>query len=80
MSQKAFGFFEYDYELLFSDKQIVDYLYNLYHNSKRERMTFPFKHLLDYAFKQKLVHLKKSVFENPKAYLKESSLHNYLEF
>ena len=80
MSRKAFGFFEYNYELLFSDEQVVDYLYNLYHNSRKEVMTFPFKHLLDYAFKRNLVQMKRSVFEDPTAWEREPSLHKYLDF
>jgi len=80
ISRKAFAFFEYDFELLFSDPQVIDYMYNLYHNSKKEHMSFPFKCLLRYGYKRKLISVQKSVFEDPAAHLYVKTLHQYLDF
>jgi len=80
ISRKAFAFFEYDFELLFSDSQVIDYMYNLYHNAKKERMSFPYECLLNYGYKRKLIRIPKSTFNDPFAYLHESKLHKNLEF
>lgn len=80
MSRKSFGFFKYDYELLFSDSQVVDYLYNLFHNARREHMTFPFEYLVKYGMRENLIKIGRAAFEDPTTYQRNESLHKYLEF
>lgn len=80
LSRRSFAFFEYDIELIFSDSQVIDYLYNLYHESKKLGMSFPFKPLLDYGFKRHLIKIGRKVFEDPNAYKQVDALHQYLEF
>ena len=80
MSKKAFDFFRYDYELVFSDGQVIDYMYNLFHDARKRNMSFPFKDLIEYGFKEKMIGISKSEFEDPKAYLRNEKLHNYLDF
>lgn len=80
ISRKAFGFFEYDLELIFSDSQVVDYLYNLYHDAQKAGLSFPFKQLIDYAFQKHLVKISRSDFEDCRAYERIDMLHNYLGF
>ena len=80
MSKKAFNFFRYDYELVFSDWQVIDYMYNLFHDARERNMSFPYKDLIEYGFKEKMIGISKSEFEDPKSYLCNKNLHNYLEF
>ena len=78
ISKRLFAFFEYDLELLFSDSQVVDYLYNLFHDSNKRGMSFPYRHLLDYAFRKGLVKISRSDFED-RTYCKRSEkVHDYL--
>jgi hypothetical protein len=76
ISAKTFAFFQYDINVILSNGQIKDYFYNLYHCTCKRGIPFPFKHLLDYSFKENF--FDKQVFEDPDAWRNEGNhLHGY---
>ena len=76
ISSKTFDFFQYDIDAILSNTQMVDYFYNLYQYTHTVKLTFPFIHLLNYAFEKK--YMNKQIFNNPEAWRSEDSgLHNY---
>ena len=78
ISRKVFDFFGYELHTMLSDKQLIDYLYNLYHNAKFNKAKFPFESLLKYALKHHYV--DKTSFCDIKSHEKSAQFHKYLKF
>ena len=77
ISPTTFDFFRYDIDAVLSNPQMIDYFYNLYQYTRTAKVSFPFVHLLNYAFKKG--YMDKRIFDDPGAWRDEKKgLHNYL--
>lgn len=55
ITKAEFKFFEYRISRILSDKNVIDYFYNLYHYSEGIEANFSFYYLFEYGKKKKLI-------------------------
>ena len=78
ITDAEFEFFKYQLARILSDNQLEDYLYNLYHFTKKFfNVEITYKYLIDYAINNKLFD---DDFKNKEAYNLNKKYHHYLNF
>jgi len=77
LTEKDSSFFKYKLCRILTNEQVQDYLFNLYHWSRRNEENMPFNYLLVYG---KKYHYFKQDFWDSKAYEKNQKFHHYLNF
>ena len=55
LSPDEFRFFDYEVTRIFQNKEIVDYLFNLYHFSKKQKRPISFCYLVEYGLENGLL-------------------------
>lgn len=72
IKEEEFVFFEYDIKITIENKQIKDYLYNLYHYEKKKGIKFTYDYLYKYAIEKGPI--KEDEFKNEKLYKKIATI------
>lgn len=78
LSSAEWFFFCYDIDRILSNWSIQDYLYNLYHFTKKQNILFPYEMLLKYARQKHF--LKNCFFDASSCDQDDSLFHHYLNF
>ena len=65
LTKEEFRFFEYSLRRIFDNSSSVDYLYNIWHFSKKRKTVCPFLHLCRYGLSKRYL---SPDFKDPKAY------------
>lgn len=78
ISKKEFDFFRYKLNRILKNKQVKDYLYNLYHYSSQLDVPITFKYLFDYG--KKCEFFEEDFFDKDSWKKEGLNYHHYLNF
>lgn len=77
ISKAVFNFFGYEIKLVCCNQDVQDYFYNLFWDSRRYKLEFPFRALLDFGLKHS--YIDKEIVESSELHKRKPDLfHEYL--
>ena len=77
ISKKEFNFFKYKLERILGNQGVQDYLYNLYHFSRKCKLPSSFHYLVEYGKKHKILD---AAFFKSTSHVTSDKYHHYLNF